>query len=268
MALNITYLCQECGYKRPKHYRNPTHHPEGAMLCPCGGQFKGQGNVISMRGTRFEPHFCHTIKQWVGSWSDQEKKAKAFRSPQHPEGFVLVQDNKRFLKECKDTVKNREDIIHKTYSDDGINYKRGSNVNWSDEKGCFVNSQTKEPVGSKKYSVKKASLRVSEKVVKAVGVILMLLTISSTADATALRDVEGLRWIPVTVNGVTYQVPEHKDEFFGEQVIMWLKAIEGDQHARTYILGGREKAVLFMGDGDRIIWLYMTKDKVWVEEVK
>jgi len=198
------------------------------------------------------------------SFSQQEREAKKFRSPQHPEGFVMANDNHKFIKNCKNIHKNREDIIEKTYADDGIKYPKGKNVNWSEDKGVFVHRETKEIVGRKVHSVRKGTARISDKIKKAL-IILALVSTHITYAHANLKEVEGLRWIPITVNGVTYEVPEHKHEFFGEQVTMWLKAIDGDMYARKYLMAGQEKATLFIGDGEGVKWLYMTEDKVWVE---
>jgi len=261
LPLSIDYVCDDCGMTLNNKQMK-------SMICLCGGEFRPDGLCYTTRVSKFEPHFCPTLHKWLTSWKHQEQEAKKFRSPRHPEGFVMLQDNKKYLNECKKTVKNREDIIAKTYSEDGIKYPKGKHVHWDDGKKTFVNKVTKEPINRKTYSVKQTPLRISEKLKKVAVVIALLATsLATNATATDLKDVDGLRWIDVTVNGKTYSVPEHKDEFFGEKVVIWLKAIDGDVYSRKYLIGNSDKATLFMGDGSNMNrWLHMTMDKVWVVE--
>lgn len=259
MPLKIDYRCFNCG-----HFTN--NRVMESMICKCGGDYRPEGVNYKNQVSKFEPHYCPTLKKYLTSWSHQEKEARKFRSKEHPEGFVLVQDNKKFLKQCKEIVKNKEEIIEKQYAEDGIKYKKGSNTNFDDNKGCFVDRNTKAPVGSKVKAKSKAT-RISDKIKHVAAALLILLMTSPNASATDLKDVEGLRWFDITVDGKTYSVPEHKDNFYGDNVTIWLRAIDGDKYARKYLLGGKEKAILFMGDGTNMNrWLHLTMDKVWVVE--
>ena len=99
----------------------------------------------------FEPHFDHAIGQWVTSYSDKEKKGKQFRSDKHPNGFVMLNDNKAQLKSFKSDLKNREEIIAETYAKDGIKYPKGQKVYWDKTRRGFVSQRTREPVHARKY---------------------------------------------------------------------------------------------------------------------
>lgn len=259
MPLRLEYFCQDCGVKKPK--------ARDTMICVCGGSYKPDGAKFQTFVSKFSPGYCPTLKQMVYSFSDQEKKAKKFRSPAHPMGFVMANDNKRFIKECKNMVKNREDVIEKTYAEDGIKYPKGKNVNWSDEQGTFVHRETKEPIGRKTHSIKQTPLRVSQKVKQVAAALILLLSTHTNVVAMPLEDIPGLKWVEITVNGKTYNVPEHKHEFYGERVTIWLRAIDGDKYARKYLLGDKDMVSLFMGDGKNMNrWLYMTQANVWVVE--
>ena len=105
--------------------------------------------------SRFEPYFDETLKQMVYSYNDREKKAHEFRSDSHPMGFDVIHDNKKFLKQCKNEYKHREDIIHETYKKEGMNYPKGANVNWDRHKGAWVDRNSKEPLRKPVYSFAK-----------------------------------------------------------------------------------------------------------------
>lgn len=256
MALRIVYFCKACGERKPKAH--------DGMICACGGDYRPDGALFNRAPSRFEPHYCPTLKKYLTSWTHQEREAKNFRSPKHPEGFVMANDNHKLLKEFKNTHKNREDVISKAYADDGIKYPKGKNVNWSDEHKTFIDRESKEIVGRKVHSIKSKSLRVSDKVRKVAAMAGAIMLLTTLAHSENLHDIDGLRWFDIKVDGITYSVPEHKHEFFGDQVIIWMKAIDGDVYSRKYLLGNKAEVVLFIGDGESIRWLHLTIDKVWV----
>ena len=59
----------------------------------------------------FNAGWCDTLKCYVTSWKDQETKAKNHRSRSHPNGFSMIQDDKKFLNELKQQRKYKEDIL-------------------------------------------------------------------------------------------------------------------------------------------------------------
>lgn len=245
----IKYTCDSCG----KVPRNPN-----TMLCICGGEFRANVN-IGVPATTFEPHFCPTLRQHVTSWKDQEKKAKAFRSADHPEGFVLLQDNKKYIRQLKQTHKNREDIIADTYKKDGIKYPKGKQVNFDEQKGRFIDRTSKEPISNKRYSLPSKPLRVSEKV-KVAAVFIGFMFLASSAFAK----IPGVPYVTLTVKGVNYEVPIHRPDFTEPQAKIVLDMLDGDKNSRKLFLGGQKERIFFIGD-DKPRWLHVTQKDEWVE---
>lgn len=130
MSLIFDYQCWKCGNSK-------TNQEMDSFTCECGGDFK-HVDRFNLQPSIFEPHYNEVIKDWVHSWKDMEEKGKKFRSVDHPNGFVVTQGNTKFVKEMKYIHKNREEYIQEIYKKDGIKYKPGSKVNWSDEKKSFI----------------------------------------------------------------------------------------------------------------------------------
>lgn len=250
MPLNLEYVCQDCGTRK---YASEMK----SMLCKCGGDFRADGMLFKTHVSRFEPHYCPTLKKYLTSWAHQEREAKKFRSPRHPEGLVLANDNKKLIKKCKEIVKNREEIIKETYAKDGINYPKGENVNYSDQKGCFVHRGTDVPFKKKAGKIKKHALRISDKVKMKVAALIFLTLMTGTSYA----GLEEIKHIEVKVNGESHFVPIHEPEFTEEKAVLWLKALDGDIYSRRVILGNQKEAYLFMGDGTKVKWLRLTENK-------
>ena len=262
----INYECWGCGDLQTNYsleVQQFIYQTAGAFICRCGGRYKPVETVgIVGSSDGYQAGYDPTLKQYVSSWKDAEKKAKAFRSPQHPEGFIIAQGNKPFIKRCKDTVKNREEIIKDTYAKDGINYKTGSDCHWSDSKQCFVKRGTDIPISSK-MKAKKVATRVSDKIVK---VAVILLLIAAPCYANYLEEL-GVPFVDLYVNGQKYHVPIHREEFTLERARLWVAALDGDMASRKVLLGGNEEVSIFIGNGEWSGFLHMTIDKEWVENV-
>lgn len=249
----IQYQCDSCG-KKPK---NPT-----SMLCTCGGEYHSDIN-IGVPATTFEPHYCETIKQHVSSWSDQEKKAKAFRSVDHPEGFTLLQANTKYMKQLKKTYANREDIKAEQFAKDGFKYPKGKNAYLDPQKNTFVDKHTKQPLDSKQYSIPTKPLRISDKVkLKTAAIIVGFMLIASSSFAK----IDGVPYVTLTVNGQNYEVPIHTPDFTIPDAKLIMDMLDGDKNSRKIFLEGRKEKLLFIGDGEKIRWLHVTEDKEWVQE--
>lgn len=252
------YICYECGTEKDSSNME-------SFVCECGGQMRLR-NSIGLIGTTvgFDPHFCPTLKQHVNSWADQEKKAKAFRSADHPEGFTLLQANKPYMNHLKKVYKNREDVKASQYAKDGIKYPKGKQVYFDEPNGRFVNKFSKEPIDSKRYSVPSKPLRVSEKVkLKAVAMILGFMLIASTG----FCKIDGVHYVEIKVKGVSYEVPIYKPDFTELNAKLILDALDGDKNARKIVLQGKTQRTLFIGDGDHIRWLHITENDEWVTDV-
>ena len=96
-------------------------------------------------------------------------------------------------------------------------------------------------------------------------VALFTVLVVSMICGVAHARIEGVDWLTLNISGEDYEVPLYNDSA-KEEFYMVYKAIAGDEAARAVVLGGRAEKVIFIGDGDRTLWLHMTKDSEWVTE--
>lgn len=136
--INFDYQCLECGDTTDTKRMD-------SFSCSCGGTYRLLDSMAVHGGTsNFEPHYSPEVKQMVYSWKDAERKGKAFRSPDHPNGFILTQSNRRFINECKNIKRNKEDFIQETYSKGewgrkgGQKYKPGQKKKVDDVTRTFI----------------------------------------------------------------------------------------------------------------------------------
>ena len=87
-----------------------------SMVCKCGGDFKPE-DVMPYRPSNFVPYYDRVLRSWVSSYSDQEKKAVAHRSPSHPEGLRLVNWDRKQINEYKNIHRHKKDYNKAYYSD-------------------------------------------------------------------------------------------------------------------------------------------------------
>lgn len=92
--------------------------------------------------------------------------------------------------------------------------------------------------------------------IRRVTLFLAVLSISAASSSYAL---EGDEYVDFNVNGVSYHalVPnkETRNDFY-----YLLKAINGDQDARSLLLAGKESRYIFIGDLGVVRWIKLTKD--------
>lgn len=76
---------------------------------------------------------------------------------------------------------------------------------------------------------------------------------------------DGVPYITLDVSGKQYDVPIYNPDVRG--VLHQVKqTLAGDQISREILLAGNERFEMFIGDGDVVRWLFITKDNEWVEE--
>ena len=92
------------------------------MTCKCRGQFELSRKPNLAVG--FEPYYDRVLRSWVTSSSDQEKKMNKHRSSSHPGGLYAVQDDKKFMAECRYIHKHREEWKEANWP----GYKKGDGV--------------------------------------------------------------------------------------------------------------------------------------------
>ena len=105
----INYACDKCGYEL-------SNESMSSFICKlhgCDGNMKLLSGMANLP-TPFNAGWDGTLKCHVSSWSDQEKKARNHRSKAHPEGFIMIQDDKKRMKELRDIRKNRGDYLKAT----------------------------------------------------------------------------------------------------------------------------------------------------------
>lgn len=79
------------------------------MVCDCGGDFRPDWITADQSSRTFEPYYDRTLRSWVSSERDKEKKMSKFRSSGHPDGLYNVRDDKKFMREMAYIQKNREE---------------------------------------------------------------------------------------------------------------------------------------------------------------
>ena len=84
-----------------------------------------QKEVLPVRP--FEPYYDPVLRTEVSSSRELEKKMKKLKNYSHPEGLSPINDDKTFLKECKDIRENRMDYFKKTYGEQYLKHKMETN---------------------------------------------------------------------------------------------------------------------------------------------
>lgn len=91
--------------------------------------------------------------------------------------------------------------------------------------------------------------------------------IVSLMSSVAFARISGVDWLKLPVDGEEYEVPLYNDTA-KQEFYMVYRALNGDEEAREVVLGGRPEKLIFIGDGDRVLWLHITPDSAWVTEAK
>ena len=99
-----------------------------SFICECGGTMR---SLNTPNGNIFNPYYQGDLKEYITS-SKQEKAVYK----RH--GVVPFGDCKKLREKSKFIRKNREEIIQERYATQGMHYKPGSKVKWSDEKKDFI----------------------------------------------------------------------------------------------------------------------------------
>lgn len=107
------------------------------MVCKCGGDYR-PSDALVLSHIPFDAGWCPTLRQNVYSYSDQEKKAAAFRSVDHPQGFQMLNENRKAINQAKFDYKHREEKKKEIYAKQGLKYKMGSKVHFDRVKRTFV----------------------------------------------------------------------------------------------------------------------------------
>ena len=99
--MKIDYQCDKCE-------RISSNGIMESFLCSCGGNMRLKSN-LPRTSVPFNAGWCDTLKCEVTSWKDQERKAANHRSRSHPQGFTMIQDNKKWVAELKNIRRHKED---------------------------------------------------------------------------------------------------------------------------------------------------------------
>lgn len=133
----IDYACNTCGIGK-------SNQEMESFSCECGGTMK-LGSAFSDQGT-FTPYYSDEMKVKITS-SRQESKLL------RKHGLVSYGDLKELRKKAKFVRENREDIIRDRYAKEGIEYKRGQNLRFDENRKVMVhaNSNHSAPGFKRKY---------------------------------------------------------------------------------------------------------------------
>src|SRR3990167_4194487 len=71
----------------------------------------------------FKPYYDKILRCWVSSSRQQEKLMKKHKSYSHPEGLYALQDDKKFLNECKKIRNNKIDYERQVYGENFVKDK-------------------------------------------------------------------------------------------------------------------------------------------------
>jgi len=99
---------------------------------------------------------------------------------------------------------------------------------------------------------------------RSIKILLLLILLSA---GTSHAKLSGIDWLPVTIEGVEYELPLYNADARKEFELVY-RAVNGDEMARAVLLGTNNEKFIYMGDGDRHLWLYIDWDGQRVEEVK
>ena len=89
----------------------------------------------------------------------------------------------------------------------------------------------------------------------------------SFMSSVAFARLEGVDWLQIPVGQEIYEVPLYNDQA-KEEFYMVYRALHGDEAAREVLLAGKQEKLIYIGDGDRVLWLHLTRDSEWVTEAE
>lgn len=109
----IDYQCDRCSNLK-------TNKTLGSFACVCGGTYIHVSTVHSVPVV-FDSYYDPSVGKYLSSYREQERVGRAYRTPQHPEGLSLVNDNKKFLAEMRNIRRHRLDYIKAQHAKDTKN---------------------------------------------------------------------------------------------------------------------------------------------------
>lgn len=98
-------------------------------------------------------------------------------------------------------------------------------------------------------------------------VALFTVLVVSLFGGVAHARISGVDWLTLPIDGKEYEVPLYNDQA-KEEFYMVYRALNGDEEARDVVMGGQVEKLIFIGDGDRVLWLHLTANEAWVTEAK
>lgn len=193
------------------------------------------------RGAYFDTHYSRDFGRVVSSFSQEEKAVKEHnkrieemrpeeKNPRVHRRIGIVNEDSKFMNEQRNIAKNKKDYLLDRWKKSG-----------------------KDP----------ATLTAKHKKWFGISVVALLILVSP-AYAEKLK---GIPWTDITVNGVYYEIPIYNPDIT-EKIYLLKKALEGDTVARDMILGPDGKEEIFIGDGERHLWLIMDETGEYVKEYK
>ena len=87
----------------------------------------------------------------------------------------------------------------------------------------------------------------------------MVSSLLFVAPRFAQGQLDGVRWVELKVQELLYKVPLYNPKIEHDMYMVQM-ALMGDMVARQFVLGGEDSRMIFIGDGEIIRWLEITKD--------
>ena len=124
------------------NYLRTTNQEMHSMVCRCGWSFRPIGALFGSQPV-FDSYYDPVLKKHLTSYREQEREGRKFRSKDHPEGLMPLNDNKKFVREMKYVAKHK--IEYKMANNPG--YKPGHKGSWDPDR------PDKHTVGKKCYFI-------------------------------------------------------------------------------------------------------------------
>lgn len=108
-------------------------------------------------------------------------------------------------------------------------------------------------------------LEVKSVLMNSIKILFLSVILAGGCTAKADDRIDGFEYIKLTIDEKSYDVVVY--EQLDRELYVLLKALEGDETARKVILRGGKERKVFIGDGEKVRWLVITKDGQKIKEL-
>ena len=89
-------------------------------------------------------------------------------------------------------------------------------------------------------------------------VLMLIVAVVGCSASPAHARIDGVPYITLEVNGETFEVPVY-NRLVTQKFYMIKQMLAGDEVARSMLLGTEDEELIFIGDGDTVRWLKITR---------